>query len=86
MASTTFDYAKISQQTKDVLAEEIPNAMVSTEEGFGGRVHVKIVSDRFDGMSEREKQEYVWQILRTRLEADAQAISFVLPYGSDELS
>ena len=85
MASTTFDYTSISEEVKDLLAEEIPNAMVSTEAGFGGRVHVKVVSDSLNGMSEREKQAHVWRILERRLGQKAQAISFVLPYGADEL-
>jgi len=85
VASTTFDYADIAERTKRALAGELTNAMIVTEEGFGGRVHVKIVSDHLDGMSEREKQELVWDILKRELASDAQAISFVLPYGADEL-
>ena len=85
MSSTTFDYAAISEKAKAALADEVPNAMVVTEPGFGGRVHVKIVSDALNGMTEREKQACIWEILERRLGADAQAISFVLPYGEDEL-
>lgn len=85
MGATTFDYTAISEKAKDALRGEVPNAMVSTEEGFGGRVHVKIVSDALNGMTEREKQAFIWKILERQLGPDAQAISFVLPYGEDEL-
>lgn len=85
MGSTTFDYTDVSEKAKAALADEVPNAMVTTEPGFGGRVHVKIVSDALNGMSEREKQTYVWTILERRLGSDARAVSFVLPYGEDEL-
>ncbi len=85
MGTATYDYADISERAKTALGDEVPNAMVATEPGFGGRVHVKIVRDALNGMTEREKQACIWEILERRLGTDAQAISFVLPYGEDEL-
>jgi stress-induced morphogen len=67
------------------LTQGFPGSAIKTEEGWQGRVHVRIVSERFDGKSEAEKQGMVWEVLRAVLGADAQAVSLVLPYGMDEL-
>ena len=53
--------------------------------GYNGRVHLKVVSRRFNGMNERQKQQVIWEILNTRLGADAQAVSLAMVYGTDEL-
>jgi stress-induced morphogen len=80
-----FDYAAIAPQVVNALTEAFPGAAIETEEGWRGRVHVKIISPAFNGMSEAAKQEVVWEALRVALEADAMAVSLVLPYGMDEL-
>jgi len=85
VAETVFDYASISAEAKDALEQAFPEAAIDTEEGSGGRVHVKIVSPDFDGKSERAKQEMVWEALRRALGDRVLAVSFVLPYGLDEL-
>jgi hypothetical protein len=36
-------------------------------------------------MNERQKQQVIWEILNTRLGADAQAVSLAMVYGTDEL-
>lgn len=53
--------------------------------GYLGRVHVKIVSRRFNGMAEEEKQSLVWEILRADLGEAAQGVSLVIPYATEEL-
>ena len=83
--SQAFDYAAVAAHAKEVLEEAFAGAAVQTEEGFRGRVHVKIVSTALNGRSEREKQEMVWSVLREHLGTEAQAVSLVLPYGLDEL-
>lgn len=86
MATKLFDYEAVSERVTEALSEAFPNSAIYTEEGFEGRVHVKIVSAALNGKSERVKQELVWEVLRARLEEDEQqAVSFILPYGMDEL-
>lgn len=62
-----------------------PNAAVRTDEGEAGHVYVRIVSDRFDGLSERVKQDLVWDTLRQELQEEAQAVALVLPFGTDQI-
>ena len=52
----TFDYAKLSSRVMDVLRSAFgPNVTIQTDEGWHGRVHVKIVASAFDGLSETRK-------------------------------
>ena len=84
--SHTFDYQQVVEDVRTTLQNAFgPNSAIRTEEGWHGRVHVKIVSNAFDGMSEEEKQEIIWTELRNRLGAESQAVSLVLAYGLDEI-
>ena len=84
--NATFDLAQTSKQVTKVLRRHFgDNAAILTAEGWHGRVHVKIVSDAFNGLGEDEKQEMIWHALREDLGEDAQAVSLVLAYGLDEI-
>ncbi len=83
--AVVFDYEQFAPRVEAALREVFPLDTIATSEGYQGRVHVKIVSSRFNGMSEREKQNFVWEVLRERLGEDAQVVSFVVAYGTDEL-
>lgn len=85
MGISAFDYEAISTRAKEALQAAFSGAAIETEEGQQGRVHVKIVSDDFNGKSEKAKQELVWRVLQRELADDAQAVSLVLPYGMDEI-
>ena len=86
MASAIFDFAEASRKVETVLRSALPtNTVIKTDEGWHGRVHVKVISDALDGKTAHQKQDYVWDILNAELGADAQAVSLVLAYGSNEL-
>ena len=68
----------------DVLSGAFRQPHIDTDEGWHGRLHVRIVSPDFDGQSEREKQRRVWDVLRGQLDAEAQNVALVLAYGEDE--
>ena len=86
MAPILFDYSQNSAQVRETLQREFgPNAAVRTDEGDGGRVYVRIVSDRFDGLSDRTKQDLIWETLRRELREEAQAVALVLAFGMDQI-
>ena len=85
MTEIAFDYRAESGRIKEALRQVFPHDTIATDEGYNGRVHLKIVSEAFNGRSEREKQQMIWDILRSRLGADAQAVSLAMAYGTDEL-
>ena len=85
MPDILFDYQSESQRVKEVLRTVFPQDTIATDEGYNGRVHLKVVSEQFNGRSERAKQDMLWDILRDHLGAEAQAVSLAMAYGTDEL-
>ena len=86
MSVATVNYTQMSERVRDVLKEAFgPNVAIRTDEGQFGHVFVKIVSDRFDDMPEREKQEVIWNLLQQKLGEDAHAIAIVLALGMDQV-
>ena len=86
MQTTTFDYQDMSARTRAILNQAFgPNAAIRTDPGEGGTVFVRIVSDKFDGRSESEKQSAIWDKLRSELKEDAQAVALVLAFGTDQV-
>ena len=85
MSDTVFDFEIESKRVEEVLRRVFPTDTIDTTEGYNGRVHLKIVSRRFNGMKEPAKQDHLWHLLRDNLGENAQAISLALAYGTDEL-
>ena len=86
MNALSFDYAQASTTVREVLQKEFgPNAAIRTDEGDSGMVYVRIVSDCFDGLSDRTKQDIIWKVLRQNLTDDAQAVALVLAFGTDQV-
>ncbi len=85
MAVQSYNYEEIAPRVKQALRHAFPQDTMVTSEGYLGRVHVKVVSERFNGMSDREKQAYVYEVLNTHLQEEAQAVSLAVAYGTDEL-
>ncbi len=86
MQTLLFKYTQMSVKVRDTLQKAFgPNAAIRTDEGEGGQVYVRIVSDRFDGMSDTMKQDLIWDALRQELGPNAQAVALVLAFGTDQL-
>ncbi|MBM3475927.1 MAG: hypothetical protein FJX75_21880 [Armatimonadetes bacterium] len=85
MAAQVFDFASIRPKVEQALREQFPHDTVELTEGYKGRVHVLVVSSQFNGKTESEKQDFLWEVLRAELGEDAQAVTLVIGYGTDEL-
>jgi acid stress-induced BolA-like protein IbaG/YrbA len=87
MVQATYDYDELSARVSTALRQTFAGSedYIKTEKGHGGRVRVLIISDALRGKSEREKQDLVWDSLRTRLGQDAQGVSLAIAYSTDEL-
>ena len=84
--SSEINYEQMAPQVVAALRRAFPeNATIVTSQGYQGRVQVKLISDKLNGKGEQEKQAYLWDILHRELGANAQAVSFILGYGTDEL-
>ena len=80
------NYREVSRRVTDALRDAFdPNVAVHTDEGEHGGIFVKIVSDQFDGLGERVKQEKIWQVLREKLGFDSDSVALVLAFGMDQL-
>jgi stress-induced morphogen len=85
MGTATYTYEDLSSKVLAALRKEFPTETVYTHEGYRGRVHVLVVSSKLNGMSEAEKQAYIWELLQTELGLEAQGVSLAIAYGTDEL-
>jgi hypothetical protein len=83
--TTAVDFRSFAPQVEAALRGEFPQDTIDLEEGYMGRVLVRIVSSKFNEMKEKSRQAFVWDVLRNALGPDAQNISMVIPYGTDEL-
>ncbi len=86
MTAQTFAYETTAPKVISALRKAFgENTVIATNEGYLGRVHVKVVSPWFDGKTERQKQEFLWDVLKTELGEEAQAVSLAVGYGIEEL-
>ena len=85
MLTLQFNYQQIEPQIRQALYDALgPHIAVGTEEVDDGRAFVKVVAPQFNALSSADKQTAVWEALR-RLGPDAQAVSLVLAFGTDEI-
>lgn len=85
MAEMKINYAREAQRVIEALREDVPTDTIDISEGYNGHIHVKLISRRFNGLSETQKQTFIWDLLRSQLGSDAQSVSLALVYGTDEL-
>lgn len=69
------------------LRQEFPTDTVDVTAGYANNVHIVIVSRRFDGLGEGEKQDLLWSILDHASFTDAEKgrISLMLAYSPANL-
>jgi acid stress-induced BolA-like protein IbaG/YrbA len=81
------DREAIKQSLRQALRAEFPQDTVDVSDGYLGNIHVVVVSRSFDQMSEKEKQQRLWDLIeRTDLsEAEKELISLVYPVSVAEL-
>jgi len=80
------DYETVAAEVKRTLAAAFgPNAAVDTSRANEDRVFVVIASDRFNGLTPKQKQKRVWAVLREGLGETATRVSLAIVYGTDEL-
>jgi hypothetical protein len=79
------EYEALAGQVEQALRHRFPNAEnIMTEPSYQERIHARGVSREFNGLTEREKQDLLWKMLREELGAESARISLGLAYGTDE--
>ena len=86
MPAQTFNYTALAPRVEEALRRhKFPKDIVEVSEGYLGRVHVLVVSPQLNGLTEEQKQNTIWEILKAELADGAQGVSLVIAYGTDEL-
>ena len=86
MATLSYNYPQASARVRETLQKAFgPNAAVRTDEGDDGSIYVRLVSDRFDGLGERTKQDMIWDALQKEMREEAKAVALVLAFGTDQI-
>lgn len=78
---------ELKKKIEGVLRTEFPGETVDVSDGYGDNVHVIVVSRRFNGMREKEKQDLLWSTIDKSGFTDAEKvkISLILPYSPSDL-
>lgn len=85
MSAQTFRFEELAPKVVAALRGEFPNDTIDVTEGYQGRVHVLVVSSKFNDLPEHARQDLLWGILKAELAEEAQGVSFAIAYGTDEL-
>lgn len=78
----------LTEKLTAILKEEFPEETVDvTLSGIRDNVHIVVVSRRFDEMSEKQKQDYLWSLIDKSglLHEEVVRISMILPISPAEL-
>lgn len=75
------------QKLEAILGSAFPGETVDVSDGYADNVHiVVVVSKKFRGMHEKEKQELLWSAITAADLTDDEKvrISLIMPYSPDE--
>lgn len=78
---------QLKKKIETILSARFPGETVDVSDGHGDNVHVVVVSRKFDGMREKEKQELLWSAIDQGNLSDEEKvkISLILPYSPSDL-
>ncbi len=79
---------KIKKIIEELLRNEFnKNSTVDITDGYQDNIHVVVVSRKFSGKSEKEKEDMIWSVIETSdlSDSDKNKISLIVPYSPEEL-
>lgn len=78
---------KLKKRIEQALRPRFQHDTVDVSDGYHDNIHVVVVSRAFDGMTEQEKQEFVWSLIDADdlTEAEKAKISLLLPLSPAEV-
>jgi hypothetical protein len=79
--------ATLKRTLEEAFRREFPRDTVDVSDGYKDNIHVLVVSHRFDSMTEKAKQEMLWEVIDNAdlTKAEKQLISLVYPVSVAEL-
>ncbi|MBM3475135.1 MAG: hypothetical protein FJX75_17880 [Armatimonadetes bacterium] len=85
MIARVFDYEVVAPRVLEGLRRAFPHDTIEVSEGSQGRAYVLVVSSRFNGLTETQRQNCFWEVLRTQLGEEAEAVSLAALWGTEDL-
>lgn len=78
---------QLKKKIETILRTEYPGDTVDVSDGYRDNIHIIVVSRKFDGMREKEKQDMLWSAIDKSNLSDAEKvkISLILPYSPADL-
>ena len=78
---------QLKKKIETIISAEFPGETVDVSDGHGDNIHVIVVSRKFEGMREKEKQELLWSAIDKSNLSDVEKvkISLILPYSPSDL-
>ena len=79
---------QIKKKIEDLLRKEFnENSTVDVSDGYQDNIHIIVVSSKFSGKSENEKQDMLWDLIEASDLSDFEKnkISLIIPYSPGEL-
>jgi acid stress-induced BolA-like protein IbaG/YrbA len=78
---------KLKETIEDIIKLEYPGETVDVSDGYANNIHIVVVSRKFDGMAEKEKQDMLWSFIDKSKLSDEEklSISLILPYSPKDL-
>lgn len=81
------DREKIKQELLRAFRQEFREDTVDISDGYGDNIHVMVVSRRFDELTDRQRQDWMWQIVDSTSLNDAEKglISLLYPLSPAQI-
>lgn len=79
--------SQLKKKIEAILTAQFPGETVDVSDGHMDNVHVIVVSRKFNGLREKEKQELLWGFIDKSNLSDEEKvkISLILPYSPSDL-
>jgi acid stress-induced BolA-like protein IbaG/YrbA len=79
--------AQVKAEIARALRAQFKDDTVDVSDGYKDNIHVVVVSRKFDKMSEKQKQQYVWDLIDASplTAAEKSLISLVYPISPAEI-
>lgn len=80
--------AKTKKKIEEMLSRKFnENSAFDVSDGYQDNIHIVVVSRKFSGKSENEKQDMIWSVIETSdlSDLDKNRISLIAPYSPEEL-
>jgi hypothetical protein len=79
--------ANLKKRIEQYLRPLFPEDTVDVSDGYHDNIHVVVVSRKFDGMTEKQKQDYLWGLIDKGSFNDPEKakISLIIPASPGEL-